>query len=1255
MGMLVDVTDGDLPAGSTLAAGVDRLIVVGADWTRTPAEAAVELDELFGAHHETGHLSYLQLGTPTNHTTASEASADQPSEPAIRPRASDPGGAAAEQTEQSAAARLLAATGLSAPALRVAPGADTTEHRWASALIDATWEATAGHFLGELLDPVVDDDHIETLRLHASTYVQPGGPLPLLRIDRQPYGVLPVVAPTFDAINPVLSALHRTLQTIRQVIAPGIAAVPRLGAATDRDDISDTLVELLQRTPVAWALATRTLHDPVIQFITMQDWTARIDLQTRVRNVVLRQLGVTTTPRLDEFALDPRSRPFTLPFVAKGDAGTAYLGELATALRADNAHQQLRLRQSTVTVLEALLAFAGTQEIERAATDALRAHLTELNTGQHTEALAMLAKRGVRTPTLVRVEELAADEQLNQTLAPFASGRDLSNRIVPKLTGTQTIGQSVAKRLSSIIAQGQLHVVGANTRDNRDPHRQLARFTQSLDVLADAPVDELEWAFRGVLDCFATRIDAWVTSLASSRLADHRAEQPEGIYTGCFAWVENLRPDAAQAGAAAAPQTLGYIHSPSIDHATATAILRAGRHASNDETFDLAITSRRVREAERILDGLASDQSLASLLGFRIERVLRDSLTLGRYILPLRGVAPLATTSTAPDTPAETSAGDVVDGLALLELWRRDPDSVFARASVTQADQRRLRDALNEVDAVFDALSDVLVAESIFQISAGNVDRAGAAMRSHDRAERSNRLEFVRTPVSGSALTHRVIVTTTSTGAPAGWPRDLRSRAEPRFDAWLGRILGPADEIVLTADVERPGQPNEQLSTNLAELGLGATSFVLAMQRTGAQQTTEFEQRLVAHFADMVAQPSADDELVIDAVQLEPLRALSSWASELMRAGPLGPEDLLPDDVTGLATYQVAELQRRVDLVRRDLELSHDRIVDLVERVAEGTNPTLRSLATRLDRASMFEPLAAPEAPMSHPDARSILVAQLQPTVQGLAARRSRGDEILATVDGAAEDEAVALLIAAMRALLGPTQPVLPVFRLSDAQHLSGGLARRPELLDGDETAPIAWLHKMALVRPSLDPFAALLMHAEAAIGDITAEIAVTQWPLHATPRWYALANSPDGPPPDGATCIAGHMADADFDSDIAGIVVDTWSEVVPATEAVTGLSLHYDAPGARAPQSIILAVHPSATPDGWDFDLLVDTVNEAVELTHLRGVGPRELGALAGLLPALFVPDAPSRDSASVSIRQMSELFMRAAGTEFGDVLGKD
>src|SRR5262249_54764617 len=119
------------------------------------------------------------------------------------------------------------------------------------------------------------------------------------------------------------------------------------------------------------------------------------------------------------------------------------------------------------------------------------------------------------------------------------------------------------------------------------------------------------------------------------------------------------------------PGDSGFIHAPSLTHAAAAALLRnahlgaSGRPAP-DSPFAIDLSSRRVREAERLLDGLRQGQPLGALLGYRVERSLHD-LGLDTFIPPLRGLAPLAPSALAPSNTASEAiaANNVVDGIAL--------------------------------------------------------------------------------------------------------------------------------------------------------------------------------------------------------------------------------------------------------------------------------------------------------------------------------------------------------------------------------------------------------------------------------------------------------------------------------------------------------------------------------------------------------------------------------------------------------------
>src|SRR5439155_23709387 len=72
-GMLLTIADADLPQGRRLADGLDRLVVLGVDWTLTPDQAAAALEALLRGHAATGDLAFVAPGTATNNTGTSRS------------------------------------------------------------------------------------------------------------------------------------------------------------------------------------------------------------------------------------------------------------------------------------------------------------------------------------------------------------------------------------------------------------------------------------------------------------------------------------------------------------------------------------------------------------------------------------------------------------------------------------------------------------------------------------------------------------------------------------------------------------------------------------------------------------------------------------------------------------------------------------------------------------------------------------------------------------------------------------------------------------------------------------------------------------------------------------------------------------------------------------------------------------------------------------------------------------------------------
>jgi hypothetical protein len=253
-GMALRISGTDLPAGQSLAGGLDALIVIGVDARRAAPQSSGVLQALFAAHVYTDGLSALVPGTPTNLT------GNQP------PRAADPVALAGSldpdhrPTSSTLADggldRLWRALGFSAPQaaeLAAIDGATLREQQVANGMADALWESTLGAYLTDFLNPNFTDGASKAVREHVRAHLCPGGPYPALRIGKQPYGVLPVVAPQRFAGTDARfeNELAGVLARLRVLWNAAVPRAPHLGRSNDLDA---DLAALLQTTPQSASL-----------------------------------------------------------------------------------------------------------------------------------------------------------------------------------------------------------------------------------------------------------------------------------------------------------------------------------------------------------------------------------------------------------------------------------------------------------------------------------------------------------------------------------------------------------------------------------------------------------------------------------------------------------------------------------------------------------------------------------------------------------------------------------------------------------------------------------------------------------------------------------------------------------------------------------------------------------------------------------------------------------------------------------------
>jgi hypothetical protein len=224
---------------------------------------------------------------------------------------------------------------------------------------------------------------------------------------------------------------------------------------------------------------------------------------------------------------------------------------------------------------------------------------------------------------------------------------------------------------------------------------------------------------------------------------------------------------------------------------------------------------------------------------------------------------------------------------------------------------------------------------------------------------------------------------------------------------------------------------------------------------------------------------------------------------------------------------------------------------------------------------------------------------------------------------------------AAVKALLGEDFVVIPEFSLPaerrDELQRAIAASRSGAPFDhlvnpaGDHTPinfPVdTWLHGLARVRERLHAWEQLTLLA-AAVGQREPALDALQLPHIPGDRWLGLDFAPDQKLDIDRLLYTAHFA-APLDASglVCGLLLDEWTETIPAVDVDTGIAFHFDRPNAEAPQAMLLAL-PSEFRGAWHWEDLVDAVNETLDAAKRRAVEPTHIDRLplAPYLPATMM-----------------------------------
>ena len=1182
VGMAVSV---DLPPQTNF---VQDVVAVGVPVDN--ANGAALITALIQAHWFSDGAAFIPPGTPTNNLGDSASGYSITAVPAPGPPVAPADG--------SVAAALAAAWSIDPMVLAPIDGAASREFDEARLMGRALFEATWGSYLREQAQPGFDLNLMPQVYAYVTSFVRGGGPLPVIRLGRQPYGIAPIMAR--GAWAPVAEGafeqwLANFLPGIRPLWTSGVSNAP---AGPD----------LFAYEPVSTHVRLRTtnMSAAVDYMIAMKDAVVNGSPETS-RRALLAEIGFTNVTPAVFTQLYPRNAAdLWLPMAADHDTE---FNILSPAPKDANSVLGLLLRNSAVRI-----AANATNEFAGIGTGRVVLQVARMTSTTSIANLPAAAGHATAALTGFTAEATAVTPQ-SQAAGP---GKDVTGATF-----------TIKDRLADIVANPAKFVADYTRYFNSDA---LAAFRDALSAIAGISTDRRAVLTGEIIDCASHRYDAWVTSLATSRLAGMQAVK-RGIQVGAWGAVRGIQrrqlstvpaSNTIPEGTVTDPSGGGFVMAPSPRQASSAGVLRAAWRAHGGASggalapFATGLTSTAVRRALTIAEGMRNGQQLGALLGYLLERGIHDvsgagGIEIDWVVFELRRQYPLKvdTIDNAPQASAERL---VADGWKLAQVETKTPGAVVAaipaptgagQPTFGPAEKNALQSVIADVVAALDAFADLGLAESMYQLAGANFERAAAATDMISRASSPpDVFESAATPRGGRGIEQRLVVTFGTTTRPSGYASDTpRARLAPAADAFVARRLGPVGDIRVRlldasgAQVATPSLSSLGLSAlDIAALDLSSENVMLSSLESpstmpGVPNSNPGRQGVVRLLlaAGQAGAVTVGFDLSLDADLLDLLDHAAAWHHALAGRRPLSADTFVaraqldaPSDTSNIAATVKAFAQ----------ELGAASPAALKAWGIDGLDATaaLRVAADRVAAAAkVSDPVKAAGLLVGGP-------AVVEGSLTGLP------PDILTTVGD-------------QKSVLGPRQGVLARW-LRDSARVREAAASLDEALLRDDLAGRASVGSWAAQTPAA-PYVASV-DAASAHGWV------------GLPFPAALGDAP--------VTTAVILGD-DVTGAVTGIELDAWTEIVPTAVGTGAVTANLTAPDARAPNVILLAVPPDITKP-WTTEGLLSVVDEALELADCRMVDLDAARRVPALLPAVYLAEFDENDLAIRHLLSVASQF---------------
>jgi hypothetical protein len=1208
---------------------IDQLFVLGVSGDGDSGASADRVADALNAHALRGALEFIPPRAPTNNTADALSAWRSGAAPAVSPDALRLRFDATGPQNASILARALGIDGRDACA-----GVAGAAEDWQTspgAMIDALWAGLTvdwdmlrrramnfGQLTGHPMAPFDEATYVG-LRKDAVGFVRSRGPLPAIRIRRQPYGVLPVSS--LDAWRTTsgddLEALKvRILRHLRPFWQAGLADLPRAHGRKDQDSAlagvlsQDSVSEgLVWREAVGVNAPTTNTGDPVAPSTFLPDipWSSTLLCQS----------------------VHGDAQEYKVPIVGNPGATVAHwtirrqiveecLG--SSAMDAQTIQGKVFMHISThpgvnppltKSMLYALYGYGQVREEQEL-----------LGASPDVDTEGFFRPRAERQVKLLKALERIPAEELElltaETLDLFSHRLDawitsIASRRLEKLRVAQPAGCHIGgfgwvESLKPAVASPTLPAPPQGFRDVQVREGDTYVLAPSLHHATSAAVLRAGFDSHTDQKAFGVNLASGRARLARWIVDGVRLGQPMGVLLGY--WFERGLHDLEK------DELIDDIREqfpapivPDAEDAAAAAEAR------------LAIAARNV------VDGLALYRAVTGTSEHPLSQAQTDLLTTLNRTVPalVGGLADLV-----------DALGDLVLAESVHQLVGGNP----MRAGVAA-------DTLGRGESL------------------------------------PSRFDVIASPRSGIGLTCSVAVVLPMArpAGDSGWNREKpRARLAPQAEAWIARLLGKPSSWRITCTVTSGGA-ERPIDCGLDELDVCALDVIFELDVRTPGHAGVFERRLLSHVRDREA--TAERVALATGDRSTPWRTLSSVVKRIMGllavARPLEPSQLdplyHPSDPIPRASEFDARLaaaagspSAAVDALgdaRRALRaaspadrsrVAADAAVAAAVELAIRSNAFLQSFAgaTTTLRADYDALAAAPSADARTAAARNVVRALARLADHGLDGSYplntlgSAGDaewvqeqarlalesverldlpRRVELTDGMTVRTWIEKAIRIVRTVAGERFPIAPAFAPPPDGELVGGLAGRGPSKGAAASDVMSWLRRLGRVRQPVSDFHDLMLMLEQREPSGSPSLKVMQAPGGTEDEAWAAEALPGTAQ---RTAVLHVPTPVGRDAPLCGWLIDAWTERIPgltsfastnvsAATELAGLTYHYNQPDACAPHAVLIAVPPDVARP-WTEEMLLQVVREALDLAKIRSVEHRDLPRRTPIVPVTYV-----------------------------------